>query len=90
MTVLLWLLIPLAGVLVAAVWVWWRSRPKRTPDAVEGMAQMYRIRQAMSQPMPELVHPRPQATVETVAPEQPTIDQSAGVDSTDASFRKSA
>jgi hypothetical protein len=65
---LLWLLIPLAGLLIGIAWVAWRTRPKRTPDAVEGMAEMYRIRQAMNQPMPEKLRQRPQVQVEATNP----------------------
>jgi len=106
MSVLLWLLIPLAGLLIAAAWVAWRSRPKRTPDAVEGMAEMYRIRQAMNQPMPDRLRQRPDVKVDalTEALTQPASTQSASTSSapevrtetqpvqkpSDASFRKSA
>jgi hypothetical protein len=101
MSVLLWLLIPLAGLLIAAAWVAWRSRPKRTPDAVEGMAEMYRIRQAMNQPMPDRLRQRPEVKVDALtealtqsqstqaAPEVRTETQPAQKPS-DASFRKSA
>ncbi len=82
MSVLLWLLIPLAGLLIGAGWVIWRSRPKRTPDAAEGMAEMHRIRQAMNQPMPDLVVPRPEIKVDVQR-------HDAGIDA-DATFRKSA
>jgi hypothetical protein len=101
MSVLLWLLIPLAGLLIAAAWVAWRSRPKRTPDAVEGMAEMYRIRQAMNQPMPDRLRQRPDVKVDalTEALTQPEPTQSVPQVRTetqtaqkpsDASFRKSA
>jgi hypothetical protein len=101
MSVLLWLLIPLAGLLVAAAWVAWRTRPKRTPDAVEGMAEMYRIRQAMNQPMPDRLRQRPEVKVDAVteALADPRVSQ-PGVEvrtetqpvekPSDASFRKSA
>jgi hypothetical protein len=101
MSVLLWLLIPLAGLLVAAAWVAWRTRPKRTPDAVEGMAEMYRIRQAMNQPMPDRLRQRPEVKVDaaTEALAEPGVSQPRVEVRTetqpvekpsDASFRKSA
>jgi hypothetical protein len=101
MSVLLWLLIPLAGLLIAAAWVAWRTRPKRTPDAVEGMAEMYRIRQAMNQPMPDRLTQRPEVKVDThtetaTQPAQPASGPEVRTETapapkpSDASFRKSA
>jgi hypothetical protein len=93
--ILLWLLIPLAGVLIGAAWVKWRSRPRRTPDAVEGMAEMYRVRQAMNQPMPEALRRHNEVRVESHEHPQVQIDHGAtstGEDGrpSDAGFRKSA
>jgi len=93
--ILLWLLIPVAGIVIGAVWVWWRSRPRRTPDAAEGMAEMYRIRQAMNQPMPDIYRRRNNVTIEhhtqpvDLDESSVTIQQDAGQPS-DATFRKSA
>lgn len=87
MQVLLWLLIPLAGLIVAAAWVMWRSRPKRTPDAAEGMAEMYRIRQAMTQPMPARDKSRPEVRTQTTDGTEVDVDSPKA---SDATFRKSA
>ena len=105
MQVLLWLLIPLAGLIIGAGWVMWRSRPKRTPDAEEGMAELNRIRQAMNQPLPSKNKQRVQVHTEplddgvriTDAPKSSarntTTSRSTETRNTtapDASFRKSA
>jgi hypothetical protein len=35
----LWLASPVVATSLAALWVWWRGRPKRAPDIAEAMRQ---------------------------------------------------
>lgn len=58
MTVLLWLLIPLAGTLAALAWMSMRTRPRRPTTATEGMHGMARFREAMERPLPPRERPR--------------------------------
>lgn len=32
-----WLAVPVAATVLAALWAWWRARPARTPSAREAM-----------------------------------------------------
>lgn len=52
LSILAWLLVPLAVTVVALFVVGWRARPKRPADAHEGMAGLVRFREAMDKPLP--------------------------------------
>lgn len=47
MSVLVWLAPPVASVLLAATWVWWRGRPPRPADASESVARYQQFRAAL-------------------------------------------
>lgn len=52
MSVLLWLLIPLAGTLAALGWMSMRTKPRRPTTATAGMNERERMREAMERPLP--------------------------------------
>ncbi len=54
MEVLVWLLIPLAALVLGLAWAAWRSRDRKPVDAEQGMEGMARFREAMEKPLPVL------------------------------------
>ena len=54
MEVLVWLLIPVAAVVLGLLWTTWRSRDRKPADAERGMEDRERFRQAMERPLPPL------------------------------------
>jgi hypothetical protein len=48
MSVLVWLTPPVASVLLAIVWTWWRGRPPRPADPKDSVASYERFRSALA------------------------------------------
>jgi hypothetical protein len=62
----LWLSVPVAATLLAALWTWWRARPQRAPTAQEAMRAHQDYLEALIVPargvaraQPGAVHPAP-------------------------------
>jgi len=51
-SILMWLLIPLAGTLLALGWMSMRTKPRRPATATAGMNDRERLREAMERPLP--------------------------------------
>ena len=49
MSVLVWTLsLPVASVLLALVWVWWRTRPPGPIDTIDSVAEYQKFRSALA------------------------------------------
>jgi cytochrome c-type biogenesis protein CcmH/NrfF len=50
MWILAWTLTgPVVAILLATLWIWWRTRPRRPADTSESMAEYQKFRSALAE-----------------------------------------